>query len=39
MTGSVVLSEVDSLMCVVLSMTKKYVPWEESVNTIQCITL
>ena len=39
MTGSVVISEVVVLVCVVLSMAEKYVSWEESVNTTEYITL
>jgi hypothetical protein len=39
MTGSVVISEVDVLMYVVLSAAEKHVPYEELFGTTDYITL
>ena len=39
MTGKVVLSVVDSLMCVVLNVGEKQMLYRESVFTTECITL
>jgi hypothetical protein len=39
MTGSVVISEVDALMYVVLSKAEKHVPYGELVDTTECIAL
>ena len=39
MTVNVVMSEVDVLMCVVLSEAEKYVSYEELVGPTECITL
>jgi len=39
MIGNVVISEVDALMYVVLSMTEKHVPKVKLVGTRACLTL
>jgi len=39
MTGKVVLSVADSLMCVVLNVGEKHMLYRESVGTTECITL
>jgi hypothetical protein len=39
MTGNVVISEADSLMCVVLSKAEERVPYGELVSTTECMTL
>jgi hypothetical protein len=39
MTANVVMSEVDALMCVVLSKAEKYVSYGELVGTTECTTL
>ena len=36
---NVVISEVDALMCIVLSKAEKHVPYEELAGTTECITL
>jgi hypothetical protein len=38
MTGNVVISEVDTLICVVLNKAEKHIPWGESVVTTECMT-
>jgi len=37
--GNVVICEVDGLMCVVLSEEEKHVPYGETVDTTECVTL
>jgi hypothetical protein len=39
MTVNVVMSEVDAVMCVVLSQAEKYVSYGELVGANECITL
>ena len=39
MIGNGVISEVDSIKCVVLSKVKKHVPYGEVVGTTACVTL
>ena len=39
MTDSVVISEVDAFMYVVLSKAQKHVPYGKLVGTTECITL
>ena len=36
---NVVICEVDDLMCVVLSEEEKHVPYGETVDTTDCVTL
>ena len=38
-TGSVIISDVDILMSVVLSRVEKHVPYEELVGAAECMTL
>jgi hypothetical protein len=37
MPGNVVISDVDALVCLVLSRSEKHVPNEELVGTTECI--
>ena len=39
MTGIIVISEVDALMCVILSKVENHVPYGELCGTTECITL
>jgi len=38
-TDTVVISEEDALMCIVLSKEKKHVPYRELVGITECLTL
>jgi len=39
MIGNVVISEVDAIKCVVLSVAEKHVPYGELVGEMECVTL
>jgi hypothetical protein len=39
MTGNVVTSEVDAVMCVVLSKATKRVPYGELIGTTECMMM
>jgi len=39
MTGNVITSEVDALMCVVLSTVEKHIPYGKLGGTTECIIL
>jgi hypothetical protein len=39
MTGNVIISEVDPVLCVVLSKAEKHEPYGKLVGTTECVTL
>jgi len=38
-TDNIAISEVDAIMCIVLSKAEKHVQYEEPAGTTECITL